>query len=102
MSVSLHALQPIRKLLALGIVLAAAGAGCSEQPKPKTAPAPMDKVMEENQKAAVAIVHAAKEVAKKANDHAQEVADAAKDAVEAITAVARDAFDGTNDAMKGD
>ena len=70
----------MRNWVALGVVLAAAGVGCSEQPKAGTAPTPMGRVMEENQKAAVALVHAAKAVARKAGDQAQEAADAVRDA----------------------
>jgi hypothetical protein len=74
----------MRNLVALGVVLAAAGTGCSEQPRPGTAPTPMDRVMEENQNAAVALVHAAKAVARKAGDRAQEAADAAREAFDAV------------------
>jgi hypothetical protein len=76
----------MRNLVALGVVLAAAGAGCSEQPKPKTAPTPMDRIVEENHKAAEALVHAARDAASRAGDQAQEAADAARDAFDSAVA----------------
>lgn len=101
MNLCLDALRPMRGLVALGVVLATAGSGCSEDPVPKTAPTPVDKVMEENQKASEAVVHAAKEVAKKAGDHAEQIADAAKEAAEAVAAMARGTLGNGKEAMKG-
>jgi hypothetical protein len=58
-------------------MLVAVGTGCGEPPKPKT-PAPMDRVMAENQQAAVALVQAARAMARKLGDQAHEAAESIK------------------------
>lgn len=101
MNASDRPVRPARKFFAMGVVLAAAGVGCNEQPKPGAPPTPMDRVMEENQRAAEALFHAAQDAARQASDRAQEAADAAKEAVDALSAGAKSGFSDPKGAPKG-
>jgi hypothetical protein len=59
-------------------MLVAVGTVCGEPPKPKTAGTPMDRVMAENQQAAVALVQAARAMARKLGDQVHEAAESIK------------------------